>query len=70
MKVNAPQIEGATTVNFTMTPAWALPVKTAARVCEPPDTEATTARTHHSIRAGDEDDQLDSAARPEMRTIS
>ena len=49
-------IEGATTVNFTMTPAWTLPAKTAARVCctTPPDTEA---RTHHSYA-------------PEMRTIS
>ena len=38
-----PQIEGATTVNFTMTPAWTLPVKTAARVCTtPPETESVS----------------------------
>ena len=46
MNVNAPQVEGDTTVNFTMTPAWTLPVKTAARVYEtspPTETEATTA---------------------------
>ena len=46
---NSTFVEGATTVNFTMTPAWTLPVKTAVRVRTTP--QHTEARTHHSYAA-------------------
>ena len=41
-------LKNSTFVEFTMTPAWTLPEKTAARDHTPQDTEA---RTHHSLRA-------------------